>query len=181
MWVVSELILHKLYGNKVSHGWFHRQNFDISASGLPLLQLSSFCCRESACGFVQCFFQLWMWTGTLIVHHCWHLFSHFLSFHSYMLHCGESLSPCCADSVWWISAPVTPSGHKNLITACCCLLHVASGVAMFITLVVQGNWMIKDKCFTAKTGRFHACGMRSALGPVTKKIEYFADSCCLFS
>jgi hypothetical protein len=82
-----------------------------------------------------------------------------MSVHSYTLHCGKILLPYCANSLQWISAPLTPSAYRCVTTTCCSsFMHVVSEAAMLMTLVVQDTWTVKVKYLTTTTGRFCACG-----------------------
>jgi len=62
-----------------------------------------------------------------LVRPCWNF-----SILSYTLCRGKALSPYCAESLPWISAPGTPSDHKKQIRPhCSSLVHTESGTAIF--------------------------------------------------
>ena len=51
--------------------------------------------------------------------------------HGSVRRCGNTLFPYCAESLWWITAPDTPSDQKNRITEHWFpLVHTESGAAM---------------------------------------------------
>jgi hypothetical protein len=69
-----------------------------------------------------------------------------LAIHLYILHCSKALFPYCAESLQWISAPGTPSVHKNVITACySSLMSMESRVTMLTLSRQHYNWLIMDK------------------------------------
>jgi hypothetical protein len=62
----------------------------------------------------------------------------------YTLLCGKELFPYRTNSLQWVSGCVTPSAHKNCITAHCrSVMHMESGVAMLSLLQQHYNWLIK--------------------------------------
>ena len=77
-----------------------------------------------------------------LVRPCWNF-----SIHSYTLRRGKALSPYWADSLRWISAPVTPSDHKKRVTPrCSSFVHMESGTA--ISIVSQPKAKLCDDAET---------------------------------
>lgn len=78
---------------------------------------------------------------SLIVLHQWNLCWHLWKCHLNCTHPSTAKYwQCCSSSLHWISAPMTTSAQKNLMTAChCSLVYVVSQAAMLMMLVVQHN------------------------------------------
>jgi hypothetical protein len=96
-------------------------------------------------------------------------------------HRSKVLSPHCADSLQWIFAPLTPSAHKERIIPCCpSLMHVVSGAATLIPLVMKDNkCRMKIRNVAATTGRFRAYGcvrIQQWGQSQSKRYEYFVDT-----
>ena len=96
-----------------------------------------------------------------LVRPCWNF-----SIHSYTLRRGKALSPYSADSLRWISAPLTPSDHKKLITPrCSSFVHTESGAA--VSFVSQRiNEMFE------KSETFHKCRQRCYLLACARRKQY---------
>jgi len=80
-----------------------------------------------------------------LVRPCWNFL-----IHSYTLRRGKALSPNCAESLLWISAPGTPSDHKKRITPCCSsLVHTESGAAILLCHSAKLNCVMMLKLSTS--------------------------------
>ena len=115
-----------------------------------------------------------LFSSFTLVRPCWNF-----SIHSYTLRRGKALSPYWADSLRWISAPVTPSDHKKHITPrCSSFLHTNSGAV--IPFVSQRKTKLFDDAETFHKRRQRcyllACACRKQHRQPIKNYNTCADT-----
>jgi hypothetical protein len=70
---------------------------------------------------------------------------------------GKTLLLYCANRLWWTCVLLAPLAHINRFTnSYFSLMHVVNAAAIFMPVVVQGNWLVKIKKATTTTRNFRA-------------------------
>jgi hypothetical protein len=94
----------------------------------------------------------------------------------YMLLCGKELFPYHTDSLRWVSGSVTPSAHKNYVTACrCSLVHMESRVVMLNLLQQHYTWLVEVENISQSCRKFMLLPMSKISG--TANTSFNKNNC----
>jgi hypothetical protein len=147
-WVVSESILHKLYGCEVF------MDDIIGRTVTNLWLVCQFISSRPSVVKNQCSnVKSLMWMGTLNIF-IGETFSATFKHVNPLICAFLWQNTVCNEFPYLWHLQPTKRDHCKLVS----LVHVVSGAAVVTTLVVQDNWMIKVIYITTTTVSLHACG-----------------------